>query len=361
MDNNIDKSSLETKIANEIPSLISYFDKNFVYHYVNAKYEEWFGLSKDKILGKTVAELLGQEAFDLIKPKLMRAFAGETLTYETKIPYKNRPSTFIRTQLKPDFNSAGEVVGIIAMVEDFSDLETAYNKLANLDKAKSEFLKIISHELNTPLNGIIGFSNLLKENLQGTEDEFFANQVIDSANRLLALTKTALLITQLNGHTYTLNPSPGNLSELVRGCLQNRLKENPSGVIVKNYLPDELPSVCFEPNLIQQSIEHLIDNVKKHAGNDVELRIEMEESKKNVVLVFNDSGPGFSNDYLSYLFDFFASFDSTRVADQRYGLGLAFINLVMESHGGKITLQNNEMGGACIKLIFLKYQCPNSN
>lgn len=120
MDGDINISNLEGKIANEIPNLISYFDTNFVYKYVNSKYEKWFGLSKDEIIGKKVVDLLGKEAFDLVKPQLMRAFAGEKFSYETKIPYKNRSSTFIRTHLKPDINSEGKVVGIIAMVEDFS-------------------------------------------------------------------------------------------------------------------------------------------------------------------------------------------------------------------------------------------------
>lgn len=350
----------ETKIFSRIKSLRSYIDKNLVYRYVNPRYAGWFDLPVEEIVGRKVVDLIGTEAYEKISHYLQRALAGEEVVYETKMPYANRSSVFVRTQLMPDTDEDGQVNGIIAIIEDFSDIESSYNKLANLDKAKSEFLKIISHELNTPLNGILGFSNLLKENLEGTDDEYLVNQVVESANRLLKLTKTALMITQLNSQTYTIHPEPGNLLSLVEKSIIDNLGDNPTQIKIINRLPKELPSVCFEPDLISQSVNHIIENVIKHAGDKIELEISHEEEPEIVSLIFNDNGFGFSQEYLDYLFDFFASFDSTRVADQRYGLGLAFINLVMEAHNGQIVIQNNPKGGACIKLIFQKYVCPHN-
>lgn len=350
----------ETRIFSRIKSLRSYIDKNLVYRYVNPRYAGWFDLPVEEIVGRKVVDLIGTEAYEKISHYLQRALAGEEVVYETKMPYANRSSVFVRTQLMPDTDEDGQVNGIIAIIEDFSDIESSYNKLANLDKAKSEFLKIISHELNTPLNGILGFSNLLKENLEGTDDEYLVNQVVESANRLLKLTKTALMITQLNSQTYTIHPEPGNLLSVVEKSIIDNLGDNPTQIKIINRLPKELPSVCFEPDLISQSVNHLIENVIKHAGDKIELEISHEEEPEIVSLIFNDNGFGFSQEYLDYLFDFFASFDSTRVADQRYGLGLAFINLVMEAHNGQIVLQNNPKGGACIKLIFRKYVCPHN-
>lgn len=360
MEDKFSISNYEGRIFKRIQNLRSYIDENLVYKYVNPRYSDWFGLSTEEIVGKKVIDLIGNEAYEEIAHHLQRALDGEEVTYETKMPYANRSSIFVRTHLMPDIDEDGQVNGIIAMIEDFSEIESSFNKLANLDKAKSEFLKIISHELNTPLNGILGFSNLLKDNLEGTEDEFLASQVIESANRLLKLTKTALMITQLNSQTYTIHPEPGNLLALVEKSIIDNLGDNPTQIKIINRLPKELPSVCFEPELISQSVNHIIENVIKHAGNKIELEIMHEEDMKTISLVFNDNGSGFAQEYLDYLFDFFASFDSTRVADQRYGLGLAFINLVMEAHNGKIVLQNNPEGGACIKLEFQKYVCPHS-
>jgi PAS domain S-box-containing protein len=348
------------KVHNQLPYLVSYVDSDFVYKYVNERYSKWFGLPVSEIIGKRVLDLIGPIAYQTVEQYLLQALKGKVVRYETKMPYTNREPVFVRGNLIPDVNDLDDVIGITATIEDFSDIEAAYNKLSTLDLAKTEFLKIISHELNTPLNGIIGFSSLLKENLEGKEDEFLAGQVVDSANRLLKLTKTALLITQLNSKTYQMRANPGNISELIRNTVHYGFtKKNETFEIVVD-LPQELPQVCFEPELIWQTVNHLIMNAQKHTDKDTSLIITHEETEDELRIVFNDDGPGFSKDYLNYLFGFFASFDSSKVADERYGLGLAFIRLVMEAHDGQVGLMNNDSGGACVKLHFKNYQCPNS-
>ena len=349
------------RINNNLPFLVSYLDRDLKYTYVNQKYADWFGLPIEDIIGKNAKDLIGMAAYNKIEHHLNKALMGEFVTYETSIPYSTREPVFVKVNLVPDTNENGETQGITTTVADFSAIENNFAKLSTLDKAKTEFLKIISHELNTPLNGIIGFSSLLKENLEGTSEEELVDHILESSERLLKLTNTALLITQLNGKTYEIKARPGNLSELINRLVNQGDKYRDEFFKIEIGLPKELPQVCFEPGLIIESVHHLISNAKKHTEKNTKLHISHIETETEIQIVFNDDGPGFTKEYLNYLFEFFASFDSSKVADKRYGLGLAFIKLVMEAHDGQITLKNNMEGGACIMLHFQKFLCPARN
>lgn len=346
------------KILNHSANLHAYLNHKQRYRYVNKNFSDWISIKQKRIIGKRVVDILGTEAYDKMNPLFQKAFGGERVDYEGTINYPQRGKTFVRITLIPDFARKKKVKGIFVTIEDFSKLEKSYQKMSLLDKAKNEFLKIISHELNTPLNGIIGFSGILKENLPDDQYQKLVNYVIDSAERLQKLTANALLITQLTGKTYRLRAQPNDLAALVSNCIANKTSLIDENFQIKNRIPERIDNLCFQPDLIQHIVEHLIDNAKLHAGDKIILDISIEDDTDYVTLVFNDNGNGFSEEYMAYLFDFFASFDSTRVADQRYGLGLASVKLIMDAHDGFIHVSNNTQGGACIRLSFIKDTCP---
>src|SRR5688572_17046866 len=82
-------SSILLAIADALPALISYVDADYRYQFNNRAYEEWFGHSREEIRGKPLIDVLGKAAFEAIRPYAKRALAGESVAYETEVPYRD--------------------------------------------------------------------------------------------------------------------------------------------------------------------------------------------------------------------------------------------------------------------------------
>jgi hypothetical protein len=116
-------------VANAMPILISYLDKDERYQFNNKWYEDWFGESSDRVKGRSLQELLGEEAYKTIQPYVRRALAGERVSFESKINYRKHGETYIHATYIPDISSKNEVRGFYALVEDITERRLAHDKV----------------------------------------------------------------------------------------------------------------------------------------------------------------------------------------------------------------------------------------
>ncbi|AYV48630.1 hypothetical protein CFHF_19545 [Caulobacter flavus] len=108
------------RITDAAPLLISYVDAGQRYGFVNQTYEAWFGQSRDAILGRTVAEVLGEVAYDGVRPSLQRALAGERVSFESQMAYPDGEARDIQIDYVPRREPSGAVVGVYAIVTDIT-------------------------------------------------------------------------------------------------------------------------------------------------------------------------------------------------------------------------------------------------
>lgn len=125
--------------ADAMPVLISYIDRNECYQLTNKRYEEWFGESSDQVKGINMREMLGEKAYAAIVPYVHRALAGERVTYETKVHYKNKGETYIHATYIPDIAINNEVKGFYVLVEDITERRLADDKIK---ESESHFRKM---------------------------------------------------------------------------------------------------------------------------------------------------------------------------------------------------------------------------
>ena len=104
-----------------MPVLIAYVDRDFVYRFNNRQYQETFGFPTDQITGRRVADIVGPEAFERMRPHLEAALAGESVTYEHYVVTASRGERRLLATHLPDTDDAGTVVGIIAAVVDVTE------------------------------------------------------------------------------------------------------------------------------------------------------------------------------------------------------------------------------------------------
>jgi PAS domain S-box-containing protein len=107
-------------IADLLPVLISYVDKDWRYVYNNATYEDWFGHSRADVTGRTMQEVLGEEACSVLRPYVDAALAGERVTYDSQVPYRDGGHRWVRATYVPHRTPQG-VQGFVAIVEDISE------------------------------------------------------------------------------------------------------------------------------------------------------------------------------------------------------------------------------------------------
>ncbi len=234
-------------------------------------------------------------------------------------------------------------------------LEEAYKRLNQLEKAKTDFLAIISHELRTPLNGITGLTTLLNLTSLTEEQQQYIHYLEDVANRLTRFSETALLITDLRTNKNQPDFLPTQVKYIMETTLHQFEEKNKGkyrSVQVKMANDDLM--LAANTTLVKKSLEMLMENACKFAGTAAEIRLSVSATKEHILLVCEDNGPGFSMESQKRLFELFSTGDILH--EEGTGLSLAAIKLIMDYHNGKIEVRNKEAGGAQIKLIFNRYE-----
>lgn len=112
-------------VSDAYPGLITYINKDYRYGFANKEYLNWFGKDPEDIQGKTVAEVIGKEAFEFRKPYMDIALKGEEVKFETQLTHKLLGIRDVEQVYKPDLNSDGTIDGIIALAYDLTDLKAA--------------------------------------------------------------------------------------------------------------------------------------------------------------------------------------------------------------------------------------------
>jgi PAS domain S-box-containing protein len=157
--------------------LQSVVDRNYRYRYVNQVYLEYWQKRRDQIEGHTVAELVGEELFNkLAKESIDRALAGEPVMVDDCIHYPGLGRRYVRINHLPARDRHGNIIGVAMRIEDITDLKEVEMSLRHtvrlLEEKKLDlqrFIYILSHDLREPVNTILNFSDLLREQLLKAE------------------------------------------------------------------------------------------------------------------------------------------------------------------------------------------------
>jgi PAS domain S-box-containing protein len=131
-------------ITNSLPVLISYIDAGHRYRFVNQAYESWFGLARREIIGRHAREVLGDAAYDSLRPFFDRAVAGELVTYEREVHYSRAGTREINATYVPHVGDSSRVEGFIVLVADVSERKRVERELAEANRRAAIILESIS-------------------------------------------------------------------------------------------------------------------------------------------------------------------------------------------------------------------------
>ncbi len=253
-------------------------------------------------------------------------------------------------------NATRHVESLIAKFEvEHARKEAEIYRLKNIELVeanmlKSHFLAIASHDLKHPLQSIMGFTCLLKE--QGPSSEHFHSylSLIESASkRMLSLINDLLDNAALESGQISLNREPVNLSELLSDLVRNF---TPQAALKSQQLDIDLSPDLYtfgDRARLLQVFENLISNAVKYSpiGGCISIRCHLRESEdgKNILVALQDNGPGFTEEDKPKLFKKFQRLSASPVGNERsIGLGLSIAKELVVLHGGKIWAESEGTG-----------------
>lgn len=234
-----------------------------------------------------------------------------------------------------------------------SELEDANRELHRLDALKDEFLANISHELRSPLQGIIGLSETLIGGALGPLDQQAMNNlhlIISNARRLGSLVNDILDFSKLRNFDIVLQRTAVDIHavvSLVVSILQPII--NRKSLKVQNRIRTKSEYVDGDPDRLQQILMNLIDNAIKFTDRGkITISVDKQSSNDRVVIVVADTGIGIPADKKERIFEEFEQVDgSTTRSHSGTGLGLAITKKLVELHDGEIWVESEPGKGSC--------------
>ncbi|MDY7012688.1 MAG: adenylate/guanylate cyclase domain-containing protein, partial [Cyanobacteriota bacterium] len=145
-------------IIDALPVCISYVDAQHCYQLANKAYETWFGRPQTDFRGKPMCDIIGEEAYQVVRPQVVRALQGETVRYEAEVPYRDGGTRYIEAALVPDIDEEAGVRGFYAMIADISDRKKAEESLKQEvdERRKTEFaLRLAQNQSDRLLRNIL--------------------------------------------------------------------------------------------------------------------------------------------------------------------------------------------------------------
>ncbi|NEO84335.1 MAG: response regulator [Spirulina sp. SIO3F2] len=217
-------------------------------------------------------------------------------------------------------------------------------------KVRSDFLTVMSHEMRTPLNGILGFVELLMRTALTVQQQDYINDIRQSGTTLLTLINKILQLVQLDqDNSVVLTPTTCDIAQLLEQVLAiarptAQAKQLHLGYCVANNVP---PKIWVDVQCLQAVLEQLIDNAIKFTNTgEVQITVTAPELE-TVQFTVKDSGPGIAPENLTEIFAPFAQRDANLNRQQAgSGLGLSLAQKQVTQLGGELWVQSTINGGA---------------
>jgi two-component system, OmpR family, sensor histidine kinase VicK len=242
-------------------------------------------------------------------------------------------------------NSKSTVLSYVSIFETLWKQTEMYQQLKVHDKMQKEFVDIAAHELRTPIQPILGLSEVVRSKLKVEDKELI--QLLDvikrNAQRLQRLTEDILDVSRIESRTLKMHKEKVNIGDRLLYVIGDTKKEIFDPYKLKIFLTEPVGSYYVEADMgrLTQVVSNLLSNAVKFTdkGGEISVHVEKDDTNQQIIVSVKDNGQGIDPEIFPRLFSKFTS--KSHVGT---GLGLFISKKIIEAHGGRIWAQNNSGG-----------------
>lgn len=349
------QQKLMQNIIDNIPSAIYIKDLEGRYVIVNKKLCDMWNFTPEEVLGRRDVEVfptVGTATYQLVDAKVLQY--KSMVTQEDSVERNGRKEYFWIVKF-PLMDEAGEVRNICGVATDITDRKENELKLIQATRvaessriAQEAFLANMSHEIRTPMNGIMGMSNLLLSTRQTTEQQEYAENILESARHLLAIINDILDFSKIKAGKFQFEHIPFKPRHAIKKALYPlQFKADEKMVKLSLDMDDSVPEVLTgDPLRLQQIIINLVGNALKFTQEgSVQIIARCKEERAPgaclLEVLVKDTGIGIPQNKLQLIFE---SFTQNNVNTSRKyggtGLGLAIVKQLVELQKGRVWVES---------------------
>ena len=323
---------------------------NYRFTYLNEKYEQLTGFNRNDVLGKTILEIVPEISQKTIQKYAEVAITGKAIHFES---YSREKKKYFEVDIyqSRENHFAAILSDITARKLAQREIITKNKSLEKLNEEKDKLFSIVSHDLRSPMNGILGLTGMINNEIDSFSKDHIrdmAKSIHTSASSIIQLLHGLLEWSQLQRGNINFIPRTLNLANSVQKCI-NLLNESAKAknISVISNVPDTI-SVYADSNMLDSVIRNLVSNAIKFTpkGGQIEISAAQKDAQ-TIVISIKDEGIGMNAAILEKLFSLSAKINRKGTEGElSSGLGLIMCKELIEKHGGKIWAESEENKGS---------------
>ncbi|MCV3216640.1 ATP-binding protein [Plectonema radiosum NIES-515] len=349
--------------------------------YVNAAFTRMTGYTSEEVLGETPSILNGLKT----DPKVLEKIRDSITNYQPVkveiINYRKDGSEYwSEINVTPMLDESGECTNFIFVQRDISDRQAALRdrKLAEIERqqlliqekacraeaeasnrTKDQFLAIVSHELRSPLNAILGWTKLIQG---GKLDDLAIARALATIERNAKLQneliQDLLDFSRITKGKLRIELCPVNLTEIINAAIDVvRPLADAKNIAIESALEFTIGEVLGDASRLQQILCNLLTNAIKFTPEQGQIAIWLERVESEAQITVSDTGIGINPDFLPHVFEQFRQADNEYTTRHKgLGLGLAIVRSLVEMHNGSITAASDGEGHGATFTVRLPLQ-----
>ncbi len=345
-------------LAEAIPQLVWITNAAGQNEYVNQQFRDYTGLTLEAMLDWRWLSIIHPDDLEKTRRCWLTAVSiGQIYKIEYRFRRADGVYRWFLGQgipLKDEQGRVNQWVGTCTDIEPQKQIEQARSQLLKREQAaretaeqanriKDEFLAVLSHELRSPMNPILGWSKLLRDGRLDADKAAQAVKVIDrNAQIQMQLIDDLLDISRILRGKLSLNITPVDLNAVIANALETVQLSAAAKSIAIQSIPSPLAQIVNgDAGRLQQVIWNLLSNAVKFTPPDGQIEVTLSALGKNAQIQVKDSGKGINPEFLPYIFEHFRQEDgATTRKFGGLGLGLAIARQMVELHGGQIWVES---------------------
>jgi len=340
---------------NALPDLLFEIDKETIIYDYRASNSDLLFLPPSEFLGKAMKDILPKEASEKILFAIEKAAEyGNYSGIEYSLQLKNGINWFDISIAEKKHLNYYRYILLVKNITDRKNAEQALKEseaqLRELNAAKDKLFSIIAHDLRSPFNHILGFSELLIENVKNYEvakSEKYLGIINSSAQNTLVLLDNLLNWAKSQAGQVKFNPEKVVLSSIIQEIFELSNSSAKNKNISLNHIPSEEIVVLADPNMIKTVLRNLISNAIKFTNSNGKINVTALQNDNFIEIAVSDDGVGMKDETLKNLFDISTNITTKGTANEKgSGLGLILCKEFVEKHGGKIWVESEEGKGS---------------